>query len=133
LGANGNRAVPAGTARSSCGSGDPVSLHFALFVTKGRLFLAVTGEERLFLFGAEVPIEDQSLTFRVAGHPLPVPPELRIVRREQLQAGERPLAELVDDRPVAEDALHLPVGGQGTEVDDPHVPLRRLGLLQLFR
>jgi hypothetical protein len=57
---------------------------------------------------------------------------LRIVRREELEAGQRPLPELVDDPPVAEDPLHLPVGCQRTEVDDPHVPLGRLWLLELF-
>ena len=85
------------------------------------------------LLGAKVPIEDQSFTLRIASDSFPIPAELRIVRREQLQAGQRTLAELVDDRPVAEHTLHLPVGSQGTEVDDPHVPLRRLWLLQLFR
>jgi hypothetical protein len=95
--------------------------------------LAVTRYGASLLFRTEVPIEDEGLTLRVARHPFAVATELRIVRREELKAGQGSLAELVDDRAVAEDSLHLPVGGEGTEVDDPHVPLGRLGLLQLFR
>src|SRR5581483_3247469 len=106
---------------------------FALPVAAETVHPPVTRYGASFLLGTEVPIEDQSLTLRVTGHPFTVPSELRIVRRQQLQPGQGPLAELVDDSPVAEDALDLPVGGQRTEVDDPHVPLGRLGLLQFFR
>lgn len=106
---------------------------FALAVAVSGVYLAVTSNERSIVFGSEVPVEDESLTLRVAGHPFTVAPELRVVRREQLEPGQGPLPELVDDRPVAEDALNLPVWGQGPEVDDPHVALRRLWLLQLFR
>jgi hypothetical protein len=111
----------------------PSRFHFARCVTTFAIYLVVSKGFALFLFGAEVPIEDQSFTLRVAGDPLPVAAELRVVRWEQLETGQRPLPELVDDGAVAEDALDLPVGGQRTEVDDPHVPLGRLWLLQLFR
>jgi hypothetical protein len=106
--------------------------HFARYVTEIPIYLAVTRDFESFLFGSEVPIQDKGLTLRVAGHPFPVPAELRVVGREQLQAGQRPLPELVDDGAVTEDALDLPVGGQRTEVDDPDVPLGRLWLLELL-
>jgi hypothetical protein len=111
----------------------PPAYRFALSVMKPSIYLKVTDRISSLIFGSQVPVEDESLTLRVAGHPFTVAAELRIVRGEQLEPGQGPLAELVDDSPVAEDALHLPVGGQGTEIHDPHVPLRRLGLLQLFR
>ena len=110
----------------------PFRFHFARSVREGCIYLPVTSEKALFLFRPEVPVEDQSLTLRVARHPFPVAPELRVMRREQLEAGQGPLAEFVDDAAVPVHALHLPMGGQRTEVDDPHVPLGRLGLLQLF-
>ena len=50
----------------------------------------------LALVVAEVPVEDQVLALGVAGDPLAVAAELRVVRRQELQAGHRPLAELVD-------------------------------------
>ena len=111
----------------------PFRFRFALPVTEATVHLPVTSDGASFLLGAEVPVEDEGLTLRVARHPFPVATELRVVGREELEAGQGPLPELVDDCPVAEDTLHLPVGGEGTEVDDPHVPLGRLGLLQLFR
>ena len=80
---------------------------------------------------AEVPLEDEVLALGVAGDPLPVAAELRVVRREQLQPGDRALAELVDHAPVAEDAVDLPVGRDRAEVDDLDVTLRRY-LLELF-
>jgi hypothetical protein len=111
----------------------PFRFRFALAVKVSSVYLPVTRTGGSFLLGTEVPVEDQSLTLRVASDPFTVAPELRVVGREELEAGQGTLPELVDDRPVAEHTLHLPVGCQGTEVDDPHVPLRRLGLLQLFR
>jgi len=111
----------------------PPGFRFALAVAGSAVYLPVTRYGASFLFRAEVPIEDESLTLRVAGHPFTVAAELRVVGREELKAGQGPLAELVDDRPVAEDALHLPVGSERTEIHDPHMPLRCLGLLQLFR
>jgi hypothetical protein len=106
---------------------------FALTVAVFGVHLPVTRSGGSVLVRAEVPVEDQSLTLRVASDPFPVAAELRVVRREELEPGQGPLAELVDDPPVAEDALDLPVRGQGTEIDDPHVTLRRLWLLQFFR
>ena len=110
----------------------PLRFRFALIVTEAGVHPPVTRYGASFLVGAEVPIQDQGLTLRVTSDPFTVPSELGIVRGQQLQAGHRPLPELVDDAPVPEDALHLPVGGEGTEIDDPHVPLGRLGLLQFF-
>ena len=80
---------------------------------------------------AEVPLEDEVLALGVARDPLAVAPELRVVRREELQPGDRPLAELVDHAAVAEDAVDLPVGRDRAEVDDLDVPLRR-DLLERF-
>ena len=74
---------------------------------------------------AEVPFEDEVLALGIAGDPLAVAAELRVVRREQLQAGLRPLRELLDRLGVAEHAVNLPVGRDRTEVDDADVPLRR--------
>ena len=110
----------------------PSRFQCALTVRAGAVHPTVTRNGASLLLGTEVPIEDESLTLGVAGHAFPVPAELGIVGREELEPGQRPLAELVDHAPVAEDALDLPVGGQGTEVDDPHMSLGRLGL-QLFR
>ena len=110
----------------------PSAFQFAPAVTADAVHLPVTSDGGSFVLGAEVPVEEQSFTLRVTRHTLAIPPELRIVGREELEAGQGPLPELVDDSPVAEDTLDLPVGGQGTEVDDPHVPLGRLGL-KLFR
>jgi hypothetical protein len=105
----------------------------ALTVAGPVVYGPVTSAVESFVVGTEVPVEDQSLTLGVASDPFPVAAELRVVRGEELEPGQGPLAELVDDRPVAEDALDLPVGGQGTEIDNPHVTLRRLRLLQFFR
>ena len=109
----------------------PFPFQFALAVTADAVHPTVTRNGGSFLLGTEVPVEDQGLTLRVTRHAFAVPAELRVVRREELEPGQRPLTELVDHAPVAEDTLDLPVGGQGTEVDDPHMPLGRLGL-QLF-
>src|SRR5688572_23634950 len=74
---------------------------------------------------AEIPLEDEVLALGVAGDALAVATELRVVRREQLQPGDRTLTELVDRAAVAEDAVHVPVRRDGAEVDDLHVTLRR--------
>src|SRR5918995_6104757 len=79
----------------------------------------------LALLVPEIPLEDQALTFGVACDPFPVAPELRVVRWEQLEPRERPLPELVDEPPVAEHAVHLPVRRDGPQVHDFDVPLRR--------
>lgn len=81
---------------------------------------------------AEVPVEEERLPLGIAGDPLPVTSELRVVGRQELEPGDRPLPELLDDVPVPEDGLDLPVRRQRTEVDDPHVSLRRLRLGELF-
>ena len=67
---------------------------------------------------AEVPLEDEVLALGVARDPLAVAAELRVVRREQLEPGDGPLAELVDHATVAEDAVDLPVGRDRAEVHD---------------
>lgn len=110
----------------------PLGFRFALSVMEPAVYLKTTAGKRSLFFRPEVPIEDERLTLRVARHPFTVAPELRIVRGQELQAGQRPLAELVDDPPLAEDALDLPMGRQGTEIHDPHVPLRRLRLFEFF-
>src|SRR5439155_6656203 len=73
---------------------------------------------RRLLLLAEVPVEDERFPLGVAGDPLPVAPELRIVGGQKLEARQGPLAELVDHVPVAEDALDVPVRSQRPEVDD---------------
>ena len=75
---------------------------------------------------AEVPLEDEVLALGVARDPLAVAAELRVVRREQLEPGDRPLPELVDHATVTEDAVDLPVGRDRAEVDDLDVTLRRV-------
>jgi hypothetical protein len=82
-----------------------------------------------FLLGAEVPVEDQGLSLRVTGDPFAVATELGIVGRQELEPGQGSLPELVEDAPITEDALHLPVRGERAEVHDADVPLRRLRLL----
>jgi hypothetical protein len=77
----------------------------------------------LFLVGqTKVPIEEQSLALGVADNALTVAPELRIVRGEQLETGQDPGSELLDERAVAEVRMDLPVGGNGPEIHDAHVP-----------
>ena len=78
---------------------------------------------------AEVPVEEKVLPFGVADHPLSVPAELRIVRRQQQQTGQGPLPELLDHTPVAEVRVDPPVGRDRTEVDDPDVTTGRGVLL----
>ena len=58
--------------------------HFARCVATPAIHLVVTSLFGLFLFGPEVPIEDEGLTLRVASDPFPVAPDL---------GGERSLAE----------------------------------------
>ena len=48
---------------------------------------------------AEVPLEQDVLPLGVADHPLPVAAELRVVGRQEHQAGEGPAPELLDDLP----------------------------------
>ena len=83
------------------------------------------------LFVAEVPVEDEVLALGVAHDPLAVAPELRVVGREQLQAGQRPLAEVVDELTLAEHPVDLPVRGDRAQVDHPDVSDRG-ELLDLF-
>src|SRR5437016_7950298 len=71
----------------------PFRFRFALPVTEATVHLPVTSDGASFLLGAEVPVEDEGLTLRVARHPFPVATELRVVGREQLEAGQSPLAE----------------------------------------
>ena len=66
------------------------------------------------------------------GDALAVAPELRIVRREELQPRERPLAEILDHATVAEDPVHVPVRRDRPQVHDLHVTLGRDLLLDLF-
>ncbi len=80
---------------------------------------------------AEIPFQDEVFTLRVAGDPLAVAAELRVVDRQQLQAGHRPDPELVDGTLVAEHAVDLPVGRDRARVHHPNVTLRG-DLLELF-
>ena len=52
--------------------------------------------------------------------------------RQQQQACQDPLAELLDQVPVAEIRVDSPVRGDGAEVDDPDVPTGRAGGLWLL-
>src|SRR5207249_3386548 len=63
----------------------------------------------LVLLGqTEVPLEDEVLPLGVAHNALTVAAELRVVGRQQHQPGQRPLAELLDERSFAEVRLHVP-------------------------
>jgi len=82
------------------------------------------------LFGeAQVPFEREVLALGVAHDPLPVATELGVVGRKQHEAGERPLTEGVDHLWVPVVGLHIPVGRDRPEVDDPDVPYRLGSLL----
>jgi hypothetical protein len=62
----------------------------------------------------------------VTHDPLTVAAELRIVGRQQQQAGHDPRPEVVDHLMVTEVRPHLPVGGDRPEVHDLHVAAGRL-------
>src|SRR5580704_13593244 len=84
-----------------------------------------------FLAVVEDPFEGQLLPLGVAHDPLAVASELGVVRRQQDQTGQHPVAELVDHvrRPVV--ALDLPVRRDRAEIHDAHVA-DGLELLTLF-
>jgi hypothetical protein len=71
-------------------------------------------------------LEYEVLAFCIAHDALAITTELRIVRREQHQPGERTLSEALDEDPIPELRLDLPVGRDGPEVDDTDVPAWRL-------
>ena len=73
------------------------------------------------------------LALGVTNHTLAIATELRIVGRQQLEAGEHPGPELVDQRPVAEIGVDLPVRRDRTEVHDADVATRRLVDIRFFR
>ena len=85
----------------------------------------MTNSQATLFVVAEVPLENEVLALGVARDALTVAAELRIVRRQELEAGDGPLAELVDHPAVTEDAVHFPVRRDRAEVDDLHVSLRR--------
>ena len=66
------------------------------------------------------------LALGVADDALAVAAELRVVARQQHEAGEHPGAELVEHRAVAPVAVDLPVRRHRTEVDDAGVGPGRL-------
>jgi hypothetical protein len=67
---------------------------------------------------AKVPLEEDVLTLGVAYDPFTVAPELRVVRRQQHQAGHHPGTEVVDHLPIAEVGLHLPMRRHRAQVHD---------------
>src|ERR1700722_18233680 len=75
-----------------------------------------------FLAPVEHPLEGEVLSLGVTHDALAVPAELGIVRGQQDEPGEDPLAELVDHLGRAVVRLHLPVRGDGPQVDHAHVP-----------
>jgi hypothetical protein len=81
---------------------------------------------------AEVPVEDEVLALGVSDHALTVAAKLGVVRGKQHQPGKRPLPELLDQCPVTEIRLDLPVGGDRTQVDHPNMSPGRLRFLQLL-
>src|SRR4051794_14948404 len=84
------------------------------------------GSGLAFLFGhAEVPVEQQVLALGVPHDPLAVAAELRIVGRQQLEAGEHAGPELLDERAVPEVRVDLPMGRHRAEVHHADVPTRR--------
>ena len=84
---------------------------------------AAPGPQALgFVAPVEHPLERQLLALGVAHDTLAVAPELGVVRGQQDQPGQDAVTELVDDLGRAVVRLHLPVGGDGAQVDDAHVP-----------
>src|SRR5262252_6256637 len=95
--------------------------------------MAATAALLLFVFRqAQVPLEEQVLTFRVPDDPLTISAELRVVGRKQLEASEHPGSELLDQRPITEVRMHLPVRRDGTEVHDPDVAPWRFVDIRFF-
>src|SRR5262245_12944522 len=73
---------------------------------------------------AEVPLEGDVLAFGVADHSLAVAAELRVVPRQQDEAGEHASAELLEHDAIAPIAVDLPVRRHRSEVDDAGVGTR---------
>ena len=73
---------------------------------------------------AQVPIDQEVLPLGVAVDPLPVAPELRVVRGQQEQPGQGPLAEVLDHRTLTEVRVHPPVRHDGAQVHDADVAAR---------
>ena len=80
----------------------------------------------LFFGHAEIPFEDDVLPLGIADDALTVTPKLGVVRRQEDEPSKCPLAELLDEVPVAELRLHLPVGGDGAEIDHANMAAGRL-------
>src|SRR5262249_44015116 len=77
-------------------------------------------------------LEDEVLPLGVASHALAVAPELRVVDREQLEPGHRPLPELVDRVLITEDPVDLPMRRDRPGVHDLHVTAWRYLFFELF-
>ena len=71
------------------------------------------------------------LTLGIACDAFPVPAELGVVHRKQLEPGHRALTEFVDGVLVAEHSMDLPVRRDRPRVHNLHMALRR-DLLELF-
>jgi WhiB family redox-sensing transcriptional regulator len=86
----------------------------------------------VFFRKAKVPLEEQVLALGVTNDALPIPAKLGVVGRQQLESSEHPGSEFLDQRPIAEVGMHLPVRRNGTEVHDPDVAPWRLVDVRFF-
>src|SRR5256885_2913781 len=71
------------------------------------------------------------LALGIASDAFPIPAELGVVHREQLESGHRALTEFVDGVLVAEHSMDLPMRRDRPRVHNLHMALRR-DLPELF-
>jgi hypothetical protein len=90
------------------------------------------GLDPFLLRFSEIPVQQEVLPFGVADDPFPVAAELRIVGWQKKEAGQSPLAELLDEGPVAKVRIDPPVRGDGAEVNDANVTPGRCLLVRLL-
>src|SRR5207302_111021 len=83
--------------------------------------LRVAPFDQLLVGDSEIPVEQEVLPLGVAHDPLTVAAELWVVRRQEEEPGQRPLAKLLDQVALAEFGMHIPVRSGWSEVDDAHV------------
>src|SRR2546426_1943385 len=108
------------------GASTPSSLVTRIRIGAEVLLPGIAAFDQLLVGDSEIPVEQEVLPLGVTHDPLTVTAELRVVRRQEEQPGQRPLAELLDQVALAEFGMHIPVRSGWSEVDDAHVTARRL-------